>query len=173
MAILSLCMTRRLRWRFAHVFRDVEALVSRYLLSITAVNTCLGVAVSAAMWAIDIPSPLLWGVLAFCLNYAIYIGPAIMAVLMLCVGLATSSGVEILLPAVLYLSLNLVEAQFITPTIVGRAVTINPFVIFLALAFWIWLWGPVGGFIAVPFCLICLAIFRNIVPLAQSWPQNR
>jgi predicted PurR-regulated permease PerM len=164
-AILSLCFERRLRWRVAHIFRDVEAMVSRYLLSITAVNIGLAIAVSAAMWALGVPSPLLWGVLAGVLNYIVYVGPAIMAAILLCVGLATGdTTVATLTPPAAYLFLNLLESQFVTPHVIGRAVTLNPFLVFLAIGFWIWVWGPVGGFIAVPVLLIMAATIRHVIP---------
>lgn len=169
LSILSMCFSRRLRWRVAHAFRDIEMLVSRYLLSITAVNFGLGVAVALAMWACGVPSPLLWGMLAGVLNYVIYIGPAIMAFILFGVGLATYDTMSAaLVPPFVYLVLNLIEAQFVTPHVVGRTMTLNPFVVFLAIAFWIWLWGPLGGFIAVPWLLVVYAAIRNIVPIQES-----
>ena len=63
-AILTLCFGRRLRWRVAHIFRDVEAMVSRYLLSITLINVAEGAALAAGLWLLGVPSALLWGVLA-------------------------------------------------------------------------------------------------------------
>lgn len=164
-AVLSLCFERRLRWRVAHIFRDVEALVSRYLLSITAVNIGLAIVVTIVMWAIGVPSPLLWGVLAGVLNYIVYVGPAIMAAILLGVGLAIGdTTVATLAPAGAYLCLNLLESQFVTPHVIGRAVTLNPFLVFLAIGFWIWVWGPVGGFVAVPVLLIMAATIRHVIP---------
>ncbi|PTW62933.1 putative PurR-regulated permease PerM [Breoghania corrubedonensis] len=169
LSVLSLCFSRRLRWRVAHAFRDIEMLVSRYLLSITAVNIALGVVVSLAMWGLGVPSPLLWGLLAGVLNYVIYIGPAIMAFLLFGVGLASyPSLVGALIPPGVYLLVNLTEAQFVTPHVLGRTMTLNPFVVFLSIAFWIWLWGPIGGFIAVPCLLIVYAIISNILPVGTG-----
>lgn len=164
-SVLGLCFDRRLRWRIAHVFRDIEALVSRYLISITVINIAMGACVAAAMALLGVPSPLLWGMLAGLLNYAIYIGPAIMAIIMLGVGLATgSSSTDYLSPMLAYLAVNMVEAQFVTPHVLGRTLTLNPFVVLLALAFWIWVWGPVGGFVAVPLLLIAAAAIRHVSP---------
>ena len=165
LAILSFCITRRMRWRFAHFFRDVEVLVSRYLLTITVVNIGLGVAVSLALWAIGMPSPLLWGIMAILLNYIIYIGPAVMALILFSVSLATSdTGMEVLLAPAVYLALHAIESNFVTNQVLGVTMTMNPFLVFLALAFWIWLWGPVGGFIAVPSLLVLYALARNVMP---------
>ena len=171
LTILKLCPGRRLRWRTAHVFRDVEMLVSSYLLSITIINIGLGLAVGIALWLLGVPSAPLWGTLAGMLNFIIYIGPAVMAAILFGVGLATfdtfSGG---LLPPFVYLCLNAIEAQFVTPLVIGRRMTLNPFLIFLAIAFWLWIWGPIGGFIAIPALLILFAVGRNILP-GLHWQQ--
>lgn len=167
--VLKLCMTRRLRWRVAHMFRDVEALVSRYLLSITAINFALAVAVTVALWLAGVPSPALWGALAGLLNFIVYIGPAVMAAILFAVGLSTFDTLTgSLMPPAIYLAINLIEAQFATPMVIGRTLTLNPFIVLLAIAFWIWLWGPVGGFIAIPALLIVIAITRNVLPGAET-----
>lgn len=172
-AVLGLCASRRLRWRVAHVFRDVERMVSTYLLSITAINVGLGAAVALAMWMIGVESPLLWGVLAGLLNYVIYVGPAIMAAILFAVGLATFDGLGAsLVPPLAFLALNLVEAQFVTPAVIGRTLTMNPFLVLIALAFWLWIWGPLGGFVAVPALLVLYAIVGNIVP-GVDWTARR
>lgn len=164
-SILRLCISRRLRWRAAHVFRDVETMVSSYLVSITLINVGLGIAVSLAMFALGVPSPVLWGLLAATLNYIIYVGPAAMIVILLGVGLSSfTTFPAILTPAGAYLFLNLIEAQFVTPQILGRRLTVNPFLVFLALVFWLWIWGPAGGFVAVPLLLVMHAAIANIAP---------
>ncbi len=164
-AILRLCIGRRLRWRVAHIFRDVETMVSRYLLSITAINVGLGLTTGAALWAAGVPQPFLWGALAGFLNFVVYLGPAIMALILFLVGLTTYDGLGgAFVPVLAYMAVNLVEAQFVTPTIIGRTLTLNPFVVLLALAFWIWIWGPIGGFIAIPALLVVYAAASNILP---------
>lgn len=168
-SVLSLCMTRRLRWRIAHFFRDVEVLISRYLLTITSVNICLGVAVTLALWAVGMPSPVLWGVMAAVMNYITYVGPAIMAVILLSISLATRhGGLDIMTPTAVYLGLHFIESQFVTAQILGVTMTMNPFMVFLALSFWIWLWGPIGGFIAVPSLLVIYALLRNTVQMRNQ-----
>jgi len=168
-SVLSMCFSRRTRLRTARMFRDAEWFVSRYLLSITVINAALGAATAAAMWLLDVPQPFLWGMLAFCLNYVVYIGPAAMAVILLGVGLATwDSPPAIFLPMGAYLILNMIEAQFVTPQVIGRSVTLNPFFVFLSLSFWIWLWGPAGGLLAVPFLLVAYAVIRNAVPAISN-----
>ena len=168
-SVLRLCFDRRLRWRTAHIFRDVEGMVSTYLLSITAINVGLGVAVAVALWVAGVPSPALWGALAGLLNFVIYIGPTVMAAILFVVGLGTYDTLTAsVMPMAIYLGINLIEAQVVTPMVVGRTLTLNPFVVLLALAFWLWLWGPIGGFIAIPAVLIVMAVARNLFPGVDS-----
>jgi predicted PurR-regulated permease PerM len=165
MVILRMCIGRRLRWRVAHIFRDVEWMVSRYLLSISAINVALGVTTGIALWAVGVPQPWLWGALAGFLNFVVFIGPAAMLVILFAVGLVTFDGIAgALVPPLVYSAVNLVESQFVTPMVIGRNLELNPFIVLLALAFWIWIWGPIGGFIAIPALLITYAIARNILP---------
>ena len=173
MSVLSMCVTRRMRWRTAHVFRDVEHKVSRFLLSVTMINLCVGTAVTLAMWAIGMPSPLLWGGMAAVLNYVPYVGQAIMITTLLAVGLGTQTGLfEILLPVMVYASINFVEGQLFTPHFIGRTLTLNPFVIFLSITFWIWAWGPVGGLVAVPTLLIAQSIISHALPSKPVQPRR-
>lgn len=171
-AVLKLCIDRRLRQRVAHIFRDVEAAVSKYLLSIAIINTGLGIAVTGALWLAGMPSPALWGALAALLNFIIYIGPAMMAIILFAVGLASFDTLAgSFMPPLIYLSINAVEAQFVTPTVIGWRMTMNPFIVFMAIAFWLWLWGPVGGFIAIPALLIVHVVTANV--LAGARPRAR
>ena len=172
MSILSLCFSRRSRLRTARMFRDTEWFVSRYLLSISVINAGLGLSTTTVMWLLDVPQPYLWGMLAFILNFVVYIGPAVMAGVLLGVGLATwDSPPAIFMPMAAYLCLNMFEAQFVTPQVIGRSVTLSPFLVFLSLAFWIWLWGPVGGLLAVPFLLIGHAVMRNSILPNRPCPK--
>jgi predicted PurR-regulated permease PerM len=176
-SVLSLCASRRARWRTAHVFRDVELRVSRFLLSITFINFCVGCAVSLAMWVIGMPSPILWGAMAAVLNYIPYVGQGVMVLVLLSVGLGTQTGLEhILLPVGCYVVINFIEGQIVTPHFIGRTMTLNPFIIFLSITFWLWAWGPVGGLVAVPSLLIVTSIIAQLLPgkpLEPSRPVRR
>lgn len=176
-SVLSLCVSRRMRWRTAHVFRDVEQKVSRFLLSITFINLCVGCAVALAMWAIGMPSPILWGAMAAVLNYIPYVGQGVMVLVLLAVGLGTQTGLEnILLPVGCYIAINFIEGQIVTPHFIGRTMTLNPFMIFLSITFWLWAWGPVGGLVAVPTLLIATSVLAHMLPskpLVPSRPVRR
>jgi predicted PurR-regulated permease PerM len=168
-SILSLCYSRGMRWRAAHVFRDIELQVSRFLLSATAFNLGVGAATALALWALGFPSPLLWGALTAVLNFVPYVGQAIMLAVLLAVGLGTETDlISIALPAIAYGLINLTFGQFVFPHLMGKALTLNPFLIFVSIAFWIWVWGPVGGFIAVPSLLVAQSLIMHIFPSAKN-----
>ncbi|MEO6014334.1 MAG: AI-2E family transporter [Devosia sp.] len=168
-SVLSLCFSRKMRWRVAHIFRDVELKVSRFLLSAALINLGVGVATTLVMWALGMPSPLLWGALAALLNFIPYVGQAIMFVVLAAVALGTRSDpVGILAPVIAYGAINLTADQIVFPHLVGRALTLNPFLIFVSIAFWLWLWGPMGGFIAVPTLLVLQSIVLHIFPSTQK-----
>ena len=172
-SVLSLCVSRRMRWRTAHVFRDVEGKVSRYLLSITTINICVGIAVTLVMWAIGMPSPLLWGALAAVLNYIPYVGQGVMILILLSVGLGTQTELTaILLPVACYVAINFTEGQLITPHFIGRTMTLNPFMIFLSITFWLWSGAPVGGLIAVPTLLIAQSMLLHALPSKPLVPKR-
>ena len=106
--------------------------------------------------------------MAGALNYIIYIGPFAMVLILLGVGLASFfNPLAILAPVAAYLALDFMEAHFVTPMTLGRRLTLNPFVVFLSLAFWLWLWGPIGGFIAVPALLVAYAVVKHVLPIPQ------
>ena len=171
-SVLSLCFSRRMRWRAAHIFLDVEAKVSRFLISAALINLGVGVATAIATFALGLPSPLLWGALAMVLNFIPYVGQAVMFVVLFAVGLGTQSNlVSIILPVIAYAAINLTADQIVFPHLVGRALTLNPFIIFVSIAFWLWIWGPMGGFIAVPTLLVLQSIIMHIFPTTQNLPK--
>ena len=73
------------------------------------------------------------------------------------------------LPPLIYLSLTTIEGQIVTPLIVGRRVALNPFAVFLSMAWWTWLWGPAGTFLAVPLLIAAMALADAV--LAKRRPQ--
>ena len=172
-SILSMIVSRRMRWRTAHVFDYIETKVSRFLLSVTLLNVLVGVAMTIVTFALGMPSPLLWGVLAGLLNYIPYVGQAIMIATLLAVGFATQSDLLLIVaPVGIYMLINLVEGQFIFPTFVGRIMTLNPFLIFFSIIFWFWVWGPVGSLMAVPSLIILQAVAESILPPREIKPSR-
>jgi predicted PurR-regulated permease PerM len=120
--------------------------------------------VAATMtWVLGLPHPLLWGVLAATLNFIPYLGPAIMIAALFVIGLMNFQTLgQSLLAPIAYLSITTIEGQFLTPTIIGHRLTLNPFLVFLSIAFWAWMWGPIGAFLATPLLISAVIAVRHV-----------
>jgi predicted PurR-regulated permease PerM len=161
-AIVMLLSDRDRRLMVLHTLNEIDDNMTAYFGMFTLINIGLGVAASALTWAIGLPNPLLWGVLAALLNYIPYIGPAVVIGTLAVVGLLFYPTLEQAMVApLLYLGLVTVEGQFVMPTLMGRRLEINPFAVFLAIAFCTWLWGPVGAFLAVPLLMALSVALQN------------
>ncbi len=149
--VVSFFTTRDAKLRFIRITNDIEEHLASYVAVVTMINFCLGVVVAIGAWLFGLPSPVILGLVAMVLNYIPYIGPACMTVVLLGLGLVTfpSLGYALMPPAA-FVALATIEGQFITPTVLGHRLTLNPLVVLLAIAFWAWLWGPIGAFLAVP-----------------------
>ena len=150
--------------RAMRIARDIERKLSQYLFTISVINAGLGAAIGLAMWALDMPSPLLFGLLGCLLNYVPYVGAIGGMVVTLAVGLLTfDSPAASLVPAAIYYLLTAIEGQFVTPYFVGRNLRLNTVVVFIAVAFWAWLWSIVGMLVAVPL-LVTVRTFCEHIP---------
>src|SRR6056297_761171 len=141
-------------------FTRAERLVSRYFLTITVINATLGTALAGALALIGLPGPLIWGLTAALANFILYMGPMMVTGGLLVAGLVAFDGLMTFLPAAIFLSLNMIEAQFATPAFLGRHISVNPLLIFVSLVVWLWMWGPIGGIIAIPVLVIALVMLN-------------
>jgi len=152
--------------RVVEIARETEDDISYYLLTISLINTGLGVAIGTAMFLLGMPNALLWGVMAGIFNFVPFLGAV--------VGIATVGLVAVLtfdhfwaivLPPLSYLCLTSLEAQFVTPALLARRLTLNPVAVFLALIVWTWLWGIAGALLAVPLLATFKICCDHIEPL--------
>jgi len=152
------------RLRVIRILNDVERNLSRYIGTVTMINLAIGAITAAGAWLLGFNTPWLFGALAFVCNYVPYIGPAIVTIALFAVGLISFSSLAYaaIAPA-LFVVLTTFEGHVLTPNIVGRRLTLNPLGVFLSLAFWTWLWGPVGAFLSVPFLIFGLVIVRHLL----------
>lgn len=148
-------------------FHRAEYLVSRYFVTISAINATLGFALAGYLIAIGLPLPLVWGAAAAFLNFVLYVGPAMVIAGLLLSGLINFDGVMVFAPAAGFLVINMLEAQFVTPTLVGKHVSLNPLLVFAVLCFGIWFWGPIGGIVAIPVIVVTMALLDD--PASRSY----
>jgi predicted PurR-regulated permease PerM len=139
----------------ARAIQQMVDATSTYLGTITMVNITMGAVVSLVLYFIGMPTPLMWGGIVAVLNYIPYLGP-IASVLLLAFGglMAFPDPWTAFLPALSFAVIHVLEANAITPMLVGRRLTINPLLILVALSFWAWVWGTTGALLAVPLLII-------------------
>ncbi len=168
MHLVSMFPTHDSRLRLLRIMNDIEKNLTSYLVVVTIINAALGALVALGAWLVGLPNPVIFGLVAALLNYVPYVGPAIMVVVLFGVGLVTfpSLGHALIAPAGL-IALTTIEGHFVTPTIVGRRITLNPLLVILALAFWTWMWGPIGAFLAVPLSIVGLVVFNHVFPTSE------
>jgi len=157
--------TRDARLRVLRIWNDIEDNLVDYVALVTMINLALGTVTALMLYLIGFPNPVTFGLLTMGLNYVPYIGPAIVATVLFAVGLvAMPSLAQAALAPALFVAIATVEGHFITPSLVGRRLTLSPFLVFLALVFWTWLWGPIGAFLAVPLLIVSFVVLGHLVP---------
>ena len=143
--------TFRNKRQAVEISQQIESDISAYLLTITGMNALVGVAVAAAMYFCGLNDPILWGALAFALNYVPVFGPLTGAVLLLLAGFAQfDSNWLALLPAAVFLGIHILEGEILTPLLLAKRFLLNPVMMIVALVFWYWMWGVPGAVLAVP-----------------------
>jgi predicted PurR-regulated permease PerM len=137
--------------RILEITREVEQQISRYLVTVTIINTSMGILLGIGMYLLGMPNPVLWGVMAGFLVFIPYVGPLIGISIVSLVALLTfdSLGRILLVPAI-YLALETLQGQILTPMILGFRLALNPVAIFISLILWGWIWGITGALLAVP-----------------------
>jgi predicted PurR-regulated permease PerM len=154
--------------RAVEINREIQQNISNYLFSVSLINIGLGIVVSGGLYFMGVPNAAMWGMLVAVLNFVPYFGPVAGMILLVTVGLLTFDTLwRGLLPAAWYLVLHLLEANLITPVLLGRRFTLNPVVIFVSLIFWTWLWGVPGALLSVPI-LVSIKVVCDRVPTLSS-----
>jgi predicted PurR-regulated permease PerM len=152
--------------RAVEITREIESQVSAYLGTIGLINAGVGVATGLAAYLCGLPDPVLWGTIAFALNFIPILGPLTGVTLLFLVGLMTFDGVgHALLPAGIYLLIHLVEGEALTPMLLARRFVLNPVLVIVSLVFWYWMWGIAGALLAVPMLAILKIVCDRVRPL--------
>jgi predicted PurR-regulated permease PerM len=145
---------------------EIERNISGYLATITVMNILVGLANGLAMWALGMPDPLLWGVVAFLLNYIPILGPITGIAMFFFVGLFSSPSLLMACaPPAIYFVVHVIEGETVTPMLLARRFTLNPVLVIVALFFWDWLWGVPGALLAVPLLAITKIVCDRIPSL--------
>ena len=154
------------RLRTLRILNAIEEHLGGYLLTVTTINIGVGVATGIVCAVTGMPNPAGLGALAATLNYLPIIGPVAMFVVLTAIGIVAfpTIGAGLVAPLA-FVGIVFLEGHFVTPTIIGRRLELNALAVFIALAFWTWLWGPVGGFLSSPLLIVALILKEHLMPV--------
>ena len=165
---------RTARLRTLRMLNEIEEHLGNYLLMVTMINVGIGVVTGLICAVTGMPNPAGLGALAAILNFIPIIGPVAMFAILAVVGQVSfpSIGAGLLAPA-LFAAMTFLEGHFLTPMIVGRRLALNALAVFIALAFWTWLWGPMGSFLSSPLLIVALVVKEHLMPSdAPQLPED-
>ena len=149
--------------RAARVMRDVQDRVASYIITVAQINFGVGVLVALGAWALGLTAPVMWGGLAMALNFLPYVGPLTMVGLLALIGLGTAETIPLgLIPPLLFLALHTIEANVVTPALLGARFTLNPVMILLSISYFSWIWGVIGALLSVPILLTLTALVEHL-----------
>lgn len=164
-ALVMTFADREARLRTLRILNEIEDHLGGYLLTVTMINLAVGAVVGLICAVTGMPNPAALGALAATLNFFPVIGPVAMFVVLTVVGVVafpTLAG-GLLAPAA-FAAFTFLEGHFLTPGIIGRRLELNTLAVFIALAFWTWLWGPMGGFLSSPILMVGLILKEHLMP---------
>jgi predicted PurR-regulated permease PerM len=154
------------RLRTLRILNEIEQQLGGYLLTVTMINLGVGTATGIICAVTGMPNPAGLGALAATLNFFPIIGPVAMFVVLTVVSVIAFStlGAGLIAPLA-FIGITFLEGHFVTPTIIGRRLQLNALAVFMALAFWTWLWGPMGGFLSSPLLIVALILKEHLLPV--------
>jgi predicted PurR-regulated permease PerM len=162
------------RLRMLRILNEIEGQLGGYLLTVTLINLGVGTATGIICAVTGMPNPAGLGALAATLNYFPIIGPIAMFAILTVVGAVAfpTLGAGLIAPLA-FVGVTFIEGHFVTPTIIGRRLELNALAVFIALAFWTWLWGPMGGFLSSPLLIVGLILKEHLMPVdTPQLPQG-
>jgi predicted PurR-regulated permease PerM len=152
------------------ILNEIEVHLGNYLLTVTLINVGVGIATGLICAITGMPNPAGLGALAAALNFIPIIGPVAMFVILVVVGLVAFPTIGGgLMAGLAFGGITFLEGHFVTPTIIGRRLSLNALAVFIALAFWTWLWGPMGAFLSSPLLIVGLILKEHLLP--ENSPQ--
>ncbi|MDM9620103.1 AI-2E family transporter [Rhizobium sp. S96] len=171
-SIIMVFKTRPQRLAAIRVINGVEQALGFYFATASLIYVCLGVTMMVIAYVGGLSSPVLWGFFAFLSSFVPYLGITMMTLAVAIAGILTHDGVLIgLIPAAAFFCVHLVMENLIFPAVMGRRLEINPFVVFIAILFWTWMWGAVGAMLALPLSLIVMTIIDELFIEEKVQPQ--
>ncbi|OJT97690.1 MAG: AI-2E family transporter [Rhizobium sp. 63-7] len=171
-ALIMTFRRREKRLTTIRILNAIEEALGFYFATASVIYAALGVIVTIIAWAGGLAMPALWGVFAFLSSFVPFLGFSLMTVALAAAGILTHDDLLTgLLPAIAFLIVHLVMENIVVPAIMGKRLEINPFIIFVAIIFWTWMWGAVGAMLALPLSLIAMTILYEVLPEDRPTPN--
>jgi predicted PurR-regulated permease PerM len=171
-ALIRAFSHRGRRLKAIRLYNEVESALGHYFATALLVYALFGTVAGIIAWAGSLGSPLLWAVAAFLLSFVPFLGIVSVTLSMVVAGVLAHESLLIgLLPAIIFFGVNGLLENLLIPSLMGRRLQLNAFMLFIAIVFWTWLWGAVGAMLAVPLTLIGMTLFGGIVPQAKPQPN--
>ncbi|MDA0661910.1 MAG: AI-2E family transporter [Proteobacteria bacterium] len=156
------------------IFEAVQATITRFLQISAVIYVSLGPITALAMYLLGMPNPVMWGILAMVLGFTPYVGPLIVFGCITVVSLLSfDDWWQVLAPPLVYGGLTVVEGYFITPTVLGRHLTVSPIAVFLSMLLWTWVWGMAGALLAVPILVVVMTTAQHLTAILRKPRQSR
>jgi len=170
--IIMTFSTRTSRLAAIRIINAVEQVLGFYFATAALIYAGLGVVMTAIAHVGGMSMPVLWGVFAFLSSFVPFVGIATITIALAIAGIITHDDIVFgLAPAVAFFSVHLAVENLVFPAVMGRQWELNPFVVFLAIIFWTWMWGAVGAMLALPLSLIVMTVVNELFFDEKVQPQ--
>ncbi|MFB9951410.1 AI-2E family transporter [Rhizobium puerariae] len=164
--------TRRQRLIAIRVLNAIDQVLGYYFATASILYFGLGITMTLIAWFGGLAMPVLWGLFAFLSSFIPFLGITLMTISVAVAGILTHDALFIgLIPAVIFFCVHLAMENLVFPAIMGRQWEINPFIVFLAILFWTWMWGAVGAMLALPLSLILMTVLAELFPERKATPH--
>jgi predicted PurR-regulated permease PerM len=171
-AVIMAFQTRPQRLAAIRIINAVEQVLGFYFATASAIFAGLGVIMTAIAFFGGLPMPLLWGVFAFIACFIPFFGITAITIATAIGGILTHDAFLIgLVPAAIFFCVHLLTENVVFPAIMGKQLEMNPFVVFLAIVFWTWMWGAIGAMLALPLSLVVMAVVNELFIEEKTLPQ--
>lgn len=171
-AIIMAFPARHQRLRTIRTIGSVEHVLGTYFATASLLYAGLGVSMVLIAYLGGLAMPLLWGLFAFLSSFIPFIGIAVMTISLTIAGMLTHDTLLLgLLPAFVFFTVHLLMENLVFPAVIGRNLEINPFLVFVAIIFWTWMWGAAGAMLALPLSLIGMTIAQELFPSRKVVPN--
>jgi predicted PurR-regulated permease PerM len=170
--IIMTFTTRTSRLTAIRIINGVEQVLGFYFATAALIYAGLGVIMTVIAYVGGMSAPILWGIFAFLSSFVPFVGITTITTALAIAGIITHDDIIFgLAPAVAFFSVHLTVENLVFPSVMGRQWELNPFIVFLAIIFWTWMWGAVGAMLALPLSLIVMTVVNELFLDEKVQPQ--